>query len=54
MRDFRGAWVHVARGAVKLNGQSLKAGDGVALTVAGRLDAIGEDQAEVLIFDMAM
>jgi redox-sensitive bicupin YhaK (pirin superfamily) len=54
LRDSRGAWIHVARGALKLNGESLKAGDGAALTGVGRLDAIGEDQAEVLIFDMAM
>jgi quercetin 2,3-dioxygenase len=54
LRDARGAWVHVARGAVALNGESLKAGDGVALTGPGRLDVVGEGQSEVLIFDMAM
>jgi redox-sensitive bicupin YhaK (pirin superfamily) len=54
LRKSRGAWVHVARGAVTLNGEKLKAGDGAALTGAGRLDTLGEDQAEVLIFDMAM
>ena len=54
LRDARSAWVHVARGAVALNGESLKAGDGVALTGPGRLDVVGEGQSEVLIFDMAM
>lgn len=48
------AWVHVAKGAVNLNGHDLTAGDGAAiadeatLTLAG----VGKD-TEVLLFDMA-
>jgi redox-sensitive bicupin YhaK (pirin superfamily) len=49
----RMAYVHVARGAVEVNGQSLAAGDAVTLRdePAVRL-AAGRD-AEVLVFDLA-
>ena len=48
------AWVHVAKGAVQLNGHDLTAGDGAAVAdeAALTLTGISED-AEVLVFDMA-
>jgi redox-sensitive bicupin YhaK (pirin superfamily) len=46
----RAAWVHVARGAVVLNGQRLVAGDAAAVADSVALEA-GE-QAEVLLFDL--
>ncbi len=48
----RNAWVHVARGAVTLNGTTLKEGDGVAVSTAGALRLEGVEGAEVLLFDM--
>ena len=53
LRAGRGAWVHVARGSVRLNGTALTAGDGAAIETAGTLTLDGADEAEVLIFDMA-
>jgi redox-sensitive bicupin YhaK (pirin superfamily) len=50
----RGAWAHVARGEVSLNGQALVAGDGVAVTEAGALRIAAAADAEVLVFDIAM
>ena len=50
----RGAWVQVARGVIAVNGQTLEAGDGLAIEDAGQLDLEGQDSAEVLLFDMAM
>ncbi len=47
------AWIQVARGSVKLNGQLLQAGDGVAIETAGELRFEGENTTEVLLFDMA-
>jgi redox-sensitive bicupin YhaK (pirin superfamily) len=49
----RHAWVHMARGEVKLNGELLKAGD--AASVSGPLDLSleGVHNAEVLLFDLA-
>lgn len=47
------AWIHVARGSVQLNGQSLSAGDGVAVRDEQSLVFEQGDQAEVLLFDMA-
>lgn len=51
----RVAWLQVARGSVILNGQSLAAGDGVAISDADRLNIQNSETnpAEVLLFDMA-
>ena len=49
----RVAWIQVARGSVKLNGELLQAGDGVAIESAGELRLDGESNTEVLLFDMA-
>jgi len=49
----RGAWIQVARGSVKLNDKTLKAGDGASVATAGELKLEGVDDAEVLLFDMA-
>jgi quercetin 2,3-dioxygenase len=47
-------WAQVARGAVELNGQSLSAGDGVAIAQESLITLQGKAQdAEVLLFDMA-
>lgn len=48
----RSAWVQVARGTLKLNGEVLEAGDGAALREPGTLTLEGTDDAEVLLFDI--
>src|SRR6266567_2576590 len=47
----RHAWVHVARGAVSLNGVALGAGGGAALSEEAALDIRASAPAEVLLFD---
>lgn len=47
------AWVQVVRGAVTLNGQPLRAGDGAAVTDERELTIAGVEAAEVLLFDLA-
>lgn len=49
----RHAWVQVARGAAVVNGQRLGQGDGAACTNEGTLELEGEDDAELLVFDLA-
>jgi redox-sensitive bicupin YhaK (pirin superfamily) len=52
----RHAWVHVARGSVKVNGKELHAGDAVALSDEPvlRVEGVaGADDGEVLVFDLA-
>jgi quercetin 2,3-dioxygenase len=49
----RHAWVQVARGAVKLNGRGLKAGDGAALSGEKEIRVEASDPSEVLLFDLA-
>jgi len=54
LKAGRGAWVQVARGSVSINGEDLRAGDGVSVTAAGTLRIEGRDDAEILLFDMAL
>lgn len=49
----RKAWVQVARGAVRLNAQSLSQGDGAAVEGPQTLVVTGVTDAEVLLFDMS-
>ncbi len=49
----RHAWVHVARGSVKVAGETLGAGDGASTSDAGRVAIEGVTDAEVLVFDLA-
>jgi redox-sensitive bicupin YhaK (pirin superfamily) len=54
LRDGRYAWVQVARGSVNVNGQTLEAGDGAAVSQESKLQIAGaEDGSEVLLFDLA-
>ena len=48
----RYAWVHVARGAVSLNGSTLGAGDGAAVSDESALEITAAAGAEVLLFDL--
>jgi redox-sensitive bicupin YhaK (pirin superfamily) len=47
----RRGYVHVARGSVTVNGQSLRAGDALK-TGAGTIRIEGGHAAEVLVFDL--
>ena len=48
----RCAYVHVARGAVKVNGIELKGGDGAKITEESEIGFSGAKQAELLLFDL--
>ena len=49
----RKAYVHVVRGAVSVNGQSLQGGDAAKLTGEATLSLADAQDAEVLVFDLA-
>ena len=49
----RHAWVQVVRGAVKVNGRELRAGDGASLSNEPAVQVEGVDGGEVLVFDLA-
>jgi len=49
----RHAWVHVARGSVKINGQPLSEGDGMAISDERAVAVEGVADAEVIAFDLA-
>src|SRR6478736_107911 len=49
----RHAWVQVARGEVRVQGELLRAGDGIALSDEELVRLEGVDRGEVLLFDLA-
>ena len=53
LKPDRHAWVQVARGAIELNGQTLKQGDGAAISNERELTITAIEPAEVLLFDLA-
>jgi quercetin 2,3-dioxygenase len=53
LKPGRHAWVQVARGAIEVNGQPLKHGDGAAISEERELKMVGKEPSEVLLFDLA-
>jgi quercetin 2,3-dioxygenase len=49
----RGAWLQVARGSVDVNGTALHAGDGAAIENEPSLAIAANEDAEILLFDLA-
>ena len=49
----RHAWVHVARGRVRVNGHALATGDGAAISDERAVTVEGIDGGEILLFDLA-
>jgi redox-sensitive bicupin YhaK (pirin superfamily) len=49
----RKAWLQVAKGEVRVDGQTLKAGDAAAITDQDRIAVRSKEPSEVLLFDLA-
>ena len=49
----RYAWVQVARGKINLNGATMKAGDGAAISDEQSLAISATNESEILLFDLA-
>jgi redox-sensitive bicupin YhaK (pirin superfamily) len=49
----RGAWVQVVEGSVTVQGETLNAGDGAAITDMAQLDFTAAESCEFLVFDLA-
>jgi len=52
LKSSRHAWVHVAEGEVKLNGDTLSAGDAVAFSDEARVQLVAAKPSQVLLFDL--
>ena len=48
----RGGWLHVARGRIRVNGQELAPGDGVAVRDESALAIEGVEDAEIVLWDV--
>jgi redox-sensitive bicupin YhaK (pirin superfamily) len=53
LKPDRHAWIQVARGAIEVNGQPLKQGDGAAISEERELTITGKEPSEILLFDLA-
>jgi redox-sensitive bicupin YhaK (pirin superfamily) len=53
LAEGRHAWVQLARGGVRLNGEALAAGDGAAVSSELRLRIESTSDAELLLFDLS-
>ncbi|HEY9647378.1 MAG TPA: pirin family protein [Chroococcidiopsis sp.] len=53
LRPGRHAWMQIASGKISLNGRSLEAGDGAAISDEPLLDVQAYSDAELLLFDLA-
>ena len=53
LAEGRYAWLQVLRGAVTLEGQSLAAGDGAAISDVRQLRIAGNQPSELMLFDLA-
>jgi redox-sensitive bicupin YhaK (pirin superfamily) len=53
LKPGRHAWLQVLRGRAALNGVALAAGDGAAISEEQNLQITGQEEAEVLLFDLA-
>lgn len=49
----RHGWLQVLTGSLEFNGESISAGDGVAISEVESFDLEGKDNAKVLLFDLA-
>ncbi len=52
LQDGRSAWVQIATGTMKVNGVSLQAGDGAAITDESALTFETDDAVDFLLFDL--
>ncbi len=52
-RPDRHLWLQITRGDLLLNGQPIKAGDGVAIDTEAQLNLTATNEAQILLFDLA-
>jgi redox-sensitive bicupin YhaK (pirin superfamily) len=53
IEDGRTAWLHVVKGRILLQDQSLRTGDGVALVDEPTASFTAQEPSEILLFDLA-
>jgi redox-sensitive bicupin YhaK (pirin superfamily) len=54
LAEGRGAWIQLVRGTLETDNLTLRAGDGVGITGADRLTLKAREEAELILFDVAM
>ena len=48
----RSAWLHLARGRIRLNGQELGPGDGAAIQGEESLELVGVEAADLVVWEL--
>lgn len=52
LNNNRNYWLQIVKGNLNINGQTVQAGDGVALSQENVLDVVANDDSEFLLFDL--
>ena len=52
VRPGRAVWIQIVKGELAVNGEALRAGDGIAAVAVDRLELASPNHAEALVFDM--
>ena len=52
LKPDRHSWLHLAEGAVTLNGETLKSGDSAALSDESRVELAATQPSQILLFDL--
>ena len=52
LNNNRNYWLQIVKGHLNINGQTVQAGDGVALSQENVLDVVANDDSEFLLFDL--
>jgi redox-sensitive bicupin YhaK (pirin superfamily) len=53
LKPGRGAFLHVATGALAVNGHALKGGDAIAVDDERAIEVMGVETGEAILFDLA-
>jgi redox-sensitive bicupin YhaK (pirin superfamily) len=53
LRPKHGAWIQVVEGAIQVNGQVLRSGDGAAIEAEPKIEIAAQERSEFLLFDLA-
>jgi redox-sensitive bicupin YhaK (pirin superfamily) len=48
----RGAWLHLATGSARVNGEDLKSGDALGLREGGQLEVVAHESSELVLWEL--
>lgn len=52
LAEGRGVWIQLTKGRARINGQIVRAGDGLSSTAPGQVEIVADEPTELLLFDL--